>query len=128
MKYKIIQFDKTHGVITIKYEDGITINFDLPIENGVYPSLESLDQMINNIYPISFANRLKTASTLESSHIEALLFEEASSDLNLQEVKIPDSAPAELEYTAIERENLLKEEIKLIVLEILKTQKENNHD
>lgn len=112
MNYKIIQFNQEHGVITIEYEDGITINFDLPIVDKSYPDDEALEVMIQNIYPASYALRLKeTQEVLNSTQIL----------LKVETAPTPDitGTPVDTENTnSLEQEALLREEIIKIVKQV----------
>lgn len=115
MNYKIIQFHQEQGVITIQYEDGITINFDLPIVNNTYPDDMSLEEMIQNVYPVSYATRLQEIKNV--SNTNSILNKVES----LPVLEFPESTqdtPAEPTADSLEQEALLREEIIKIVKQV----------
>lgn len=116
MNYKIIQFNQEHGVITIQYEDGIVINFDLPIVDGAYPDDVALEEMIQNVYPVSYSLRLQEAKNV--SNTNSILSKVES----LPIVDVPESTqglPEEPAADPLEQEALLREEIISIVKQVV---------
>ena len=63
IKYNILEFNKDTGSVLVNYFcddclEGLTYNIDLPIENGQFPSQETIGEFITLMEPRGQLNRI----------------------------------------------------------------------
>lgn len=116
MIYEIIDFNPINGVVTIAYEDGLTINVDLPIVKGEYPTGERLHNIILDMYPSHYAARLKEVKDATNTDtIKSLVVAKNPPEI------ITSEAPNITEtINELDKEALFAEGVVDIVMDILK--------
>lgn len=114
MEYKIVNFDKGYGTLTVRfynteYPDGLLFNVDIPIENGAYVTGEALEEHIQSFAPTGQINRFSEIKNNELDLPEGLtVIEEHPTihpilDTSLSQAK--EFAQAQIDRSASETRN-----------------------
>lgn len=120
MDYSIIDFYKDSGVIVVMFDVGV-FNFELPIIEGRYPIGAELDTFIQSMYPAYVAQRKQELSTI--SNVEDIMNLVTPLKLpNIENTATPEVVDNDLESLS-EQEELFKQGVKDVVIEMLQTYK-----
>lgn len=115
MQYIIRSFNEANGQITVEYEGKWTYAIDLPVEDGLFPTGEKLEQLIQSFAPTWLIEReqVLAAGLANASEVHALV-QPHESQVKETDPKAQDLLP--LVDTAIEGDITF---IKEIVNEVL---------